>query len=440
MIIMEVSFFGAAGEVGRSCIMVSSGDTNILMDAGLKVLEESMDYPQISDEQIKKLDAVFITHAHVDHCSFVPHLFARGYKGKIYATKPTIELLNVQIADYMRLSEPKEITKEVLSTMNKSYKILEYRAPFKVNNMMVELFNAGHIVGSAAIRVSDKKSSLFYTGDIHLTKTKLLDGADLENVKADALITESTYGGKTDVFPPEKELARNMIKSIKDTLLQGGKVIIPSFGVGRGQEVLLFLDDFMNSGVLPKTPIYVDGMISKVLRIHRHNVIYCRKEIQSKILMSDYDPFKSDNFIIVERKSQRNKIITEKQSSIIVTTSGMLTGGPVVGYLKALANNPVNKLILVGYQPEGSAGRELQDGIKEIDFHGSRLKINLSIDVHHMSAHADRRQLEQIPLKINGLKKIFLVHGEQQKLNDLYETFSKRFETIIPKPLEKFDI
>jgi predicted metal-dependent RNase len=437
---MKISFFGAASEVGRSCIMVSSENTNILLDAGLKVLEQSMDYPQISNEQIRSLDAVFITHAHVDHCSFVPHLFARGYKGKIYATKPTLELLNVQIADYMRLSEPKEITNEVLSKMNKSYKIIDYKIPFKFNDMTIKFFNAGHIIGSAAILVSNKDKSLFYTGDIHLTKTKLLDGADLQNIKADVLITESTYGAKTDVFPSEKELARNMIKSIKDTLIQGGKVIIPSFGVGRGQEVLLFLDDFMNSGALPKVPIYVDGMISKVLRIHRHNVIYCRKEIQSKILMSDYDPFKSDNFIIVDKKNIRKHIIEEKQSSIIVTTSGMLTGGPVVGYLKSLAGNPINKLILVGYQPEGSAGRELQDGVKEIDFHNTRLKINLAVDVHHMSAHADRKQLEQIPTKIFGLKKIFLVHGEQSKLNDLQEAFSKKFETIIPKPLETFDI
>ncbi|MGC8571728.1 MAG: MBL fold metallo-hydrolase [Candidatus Micrarchaeia archaeon] len=437
---MKVTFFGAAQEVGRSCIMVSTDNTNIILDAGLKVLEENMDFPLISDDQIANLDGVFLTHAHVDHCSFVPHLFARGYKGKIYATKPTLELLNIQIADYIRLSEPKEITKEVLTKMQKSYQIVEYRKTLRFRDLNIQFFNAGHIVGSAAIRVDNKQSSLLYTGDIHLTKTKLLDGADLQNIKADTLITESTYGDVNDVFPPEKELASKMIKSIKDTLLNGGKVIIPSFGVGRGQEVLLFLDDFMNSGVLPKVPIYVDGMISKVLRIHRHNVIYCRKEIQSKILMSDYDPFKSNNFIIVNKKSTRKRIIEENQSSIIVTTSGMLTGGPVVGYLKGLAKDSINKLILVGYQPEGSAGRELQDGAKEIEFHGSRLQINLAVEVHHMSAHADRKQLEEIPRKIQGLKTIFLVHGEPSKISSLYDAFKGRYITITPKLLDNYDI
>ncbi|MCL5433625.1 MAG: MBL fold metallo-hydrolase [Candidatus Marsarchaeota archaeon] len=437
---MKITFFGAAGEVGRSCIMISTENTNILLDAGLKVLEESMDFPLINNEQIANLDGVFLTHAHVDHCSFVPHLFARGYQGKIYATKPTLELLNIQIADYMRLSKPKEITKEILTKMQKNYQIIEYRRTFRLRDLNIQFFNAGHIIGSAAIKVNDKKSSILYTGDIHLTKTKLLDGADLQNINADTLITESTYGGANDIFPSEKELASKMTKSIKDTLLSGGKVIIPSFGVGRGQEVLLFLDDFMNSGVLPKVPIYVDGMISKVLRIHRHNVIYCKKEIQSKILMSDYDPFKSNNFIIVDKKSLRKKIIEEKQCSIIVTTSGMLTGGPVVGYLKNLAKDNINKLILVGFQPEGSAGRDLQDGAKEIDFHGSHLQINLSVEVHHMSAHADRKQLEQIPQKLQGLKSIFLIHGEPNKIESLYNTFKNKYTTIIPKILDNYDI
>ncbi len=234
-------------------------------------------------------------------------------------------------------------------------------------------------------------------------------------------------------------MARAMVNSIKHTLLAGGKVIIPSFAVQRGQEVLLFLDDFMNSGQLPKVPIYVDGSIGKVLRIHRHNVIFCRKEIQSKILMSDYDPFKSDNFVMVEAKSMRNKIV-DGDACIIVTTAGMLTGGPVVFYLKRLARDSLNKLILVGYQPEGTSGRALQDGAKEIDFHDERLKVALSVEVFHMSAHADRRQLEMIPKRINGLKNIFIVHGEIRKAEALRDALKGKYHVVIPKIGESFSI
>ncbi len=410
-----------------------------MLDAGVKVESRNNEYPEVTDREARSLDGVFLTHAHLDHCGFTPHLFAKAYQGKIYATKPTHELLNVQIADYMRLSNPRDVTKEALQRMSKSVKVVDYRKPMKIKDLIVEFIPAGHILGSALIKVTNQGKSLIYTGDINLTTTKLLEGADLKDLSASTLITESTYGGKDDVFPNEKELAKAMVHSIKHTLLSGGKVIIPSFAVQRGQEVLLFLDDFMNSGVLPKVPIYVDGAIGKVLRIHRHNVIFCRKEIQSKILMSDYDPFKSDNFVMVEAKSMRQKIV-DGDACIIVTTAGMLTGGPVVFYLKRLAKDSLNKLILVGFQPEGTAGRALQDGAKEIDFHDERLKVSLSVEVFHMSAHADRRQLEMIPKKIAGLQNIFIVHGEKKKAEALKDFFKNKYHVVIPKIGESFNI
>jgi uncharacterized protein len=437
---VRLTFLGGAEEVGRSCIMVTSEKAKILLDAGVKLEKDKNEFPQITEKEIKSTDGIFITHAHLDHCCYLPHLFSRGYTGKIFTTKPTMELLTIQIADYIRLSAPPDVTKDGLERMNKSFKVIEYKKPFVFKDMTIEFIPAGHIIGSALIQVTTKNKKLLYTGDINLTTTKLLDGADLKGLSADTLITESTYGGKDDIFPNEKELARQMIKSIKETMLAGGKVIIPSFGVGRAQEVLLFLDDFMNSGLLPKVPIYVDGVISKVLRIHRHNVIYCRKEIQSKILMSDYDPFKSDNFFMVDKKTMRNKIVESSEASIIVTTSGMLTGGPVVFYLKKLAGDSLNKMILVGYQAEGTAGRQLQDGIKEIDFHDSRLKVAMKVEVYHMSAHADRKQLEMIPKRISGLKNIYIVHGEKKKAEALKEAFTGKYNVVVPKIGESYNL
>ncbi len=436
---MELTFFGAAGEVGRSCIMVSSKDTKILLDAGVKIGEQT-EFPKITDSEIQELDGVVISHAHLDHSGYLPHIYTVGYRGKAYATKPTIELTNVLLNDYMRLSEPKNVTKEGLARLAKNFTMMEFKREFKIKDLTITLIPAGHILGSALVKVSDGKHTLVYTGDINLSRTRLLNGADLKNLSADTLITESTYGAQKDNFRSEHEVLRDFVASIKETIKRGGKVVIPSFAVGRAQEVLFIVDDYMNSGAIPKVPIYIDGMIQKAMKIHRHNVIYCRKELQSRILMSDYDPFKSDNFTHVEKKSMRNTISTADESSIIVTTSGMISGGPIMYYLAKMAGNPLNKLILVGYQAEGTLGRQLQEGAKRVKLDGKDLNVQMDVQTYHMSAHADRKQLETIPTRINGLKNIFIVHGEHTKQESLRDAFKDRYNTIVPKPGEHFTI
>ncbi|MCL5092979.1 MAG: MBL fold metallo-hydrolase [Candidatus Marsarchaeota archaeon] len=436
---MKISFFGAAEEVGRSCIMVTTKNSKILLDAGVKLGSDDQ-YPKITDEMLNEIDGIFISHAHLDHSGYLPHIMSAGYKNKVYATKPTMELIQVLLSDYMRLSKPSNVTKAGLERLVKSYHVLEYKQAFKFRDLTVTFIPAGHILGSALIKIDDGEKSLIYTGDINIAKTKLFNGADLRNLSADVLITESTYGGESDIFKPQSETINSMVKSIRETIKAGGKVIIPSFAVGRAQEVLLILDDYMNSGMIPKVTIYVDGMINKAMRIHRHNVIYCKKELQSKILMSDYDPFKSDNFEMVEKKGTRTRIVNDDQSSIIVTTSGMITGGPIMFYLSKLASNSMNKMILVGYQAEGTMGRDLQEGAREIEIDNKKIKIEMDVELYHLSAHADRHQLETIPEKISGLKKIFILHGEITKSSSLKSAFSDRYETIIPKLEESFTI
>lgn len=428
---MEITFFGAAGEVGRSCIMVNTAKTSILLDAGVKFGKVEQ-HPEIEDNVAKKVDGIVLSHAHLDHSGYLPHVYSKGYRGHVYATKPTAELTTVLISDYMHISAPKEVTKEGLKEFMSHYKAKEYYEEFPIGDMRVRLIPAGHILGSAMVHVSDGKSSILYTGDANAQKTKLFDGADLKNLNADTLITESTYGLQTDVYKKEREEVKLMVDSIKATIKQGGKIVIPSFAVGRAQEVLLLLDDYLNSGILPKIPIYVDGMIGKAMRIHRHNVIYCRKELQSRILMSEYDPFKSDNFRFVERKSMRNKIVSDQESSITVTTSGMLSGGPIMFYLPKLAHRPENKLIIVGYQAEGTMGRELQEGAKTVMVDHNKVNINLKVETYHLSAHADRPGLESIMNKVNGLENVFIVHGEKSKSDSLREYAARRFNAVVP--------
>ncbi len=436
---MKITFFGGAGEVGRSCIMVSTKDTNILLDSGVK-LGEVEEHPLISNDQIRAVDGIFISHAHLDHVGYLPHIFSSGYKGKVYATKPTLELTNVLLSDYLRISNPKTVTKKGMEELSKHATIVDYRKDIRFRDLNIRFIPAGHILGSALIEVSDGRESIVYTGDINLAKSRLLDGADIKSLKAQTLITESTYGAKQDVFPNEKNVVGGMLKSIKDTIQLGGKVIIPSFAVGRAQEVLFLLDDYINSGVVPKVPVYVDGMINKALRIYRHNVIYCRKELQSKILMSDYDPFKSKNFIPVDKKSMRSKIVSEDESSIIVTTSGMMTGGPVMFYLSKLSKGSSNKLLLVGYQAIGTMGRELQEGARKVLLNGSELKVELNVETYHLSAHADRPQLEMLAGRVKDLENVFIVHGEISKSRDFQSYLSARYKATVPGLKNEYDV
>ncbi|MDE1834909.1 MAG: MBL fold metallo-hydrolase, partial [Candidatus Micrarchaeota archaeon] len=420
-----------AGEVGRSCIMVEGKSTKILLDVGIKLGKET-EFPLITDQELKTIDGIVVSHAHLDHSGYLAHIYSGGYDGITYATKPTFELTNVLTSDYIRISNPSNITKEGLAKMQNHHRLVEYHEEFKIKDMTIKLFPAGHILGSAMIQVGDGHSRLIYTGDFHMRTTKLLDPAYSEALHADTLITESTYGGDQDVFQSEKKTLDAMLVSIKETITQGGTVIIPSFGVGRAQEVLLILDDYMKSGLIPPVKIYMDGMISKAMRIHRHNVIYCRDELQKRILMNDDDPFKSKNFHSVTTRQQRSKIMSGTESSIVVTTSGMLTGGPIIKYIEHMAHDAKNKLILVGYQAEGTLGREIENGAKHIKIDGRHVNVNLKVEKFHLSAHADRPQITTFIGKIEGLKKIFIVHGEPSKSQELLEALKGKYEVHHP--------
>ncbi len=436
---MKLTFFGAANEVGRSCIMLESGKTKILLDAGIK-LGKQIEYPLITDEEIKTLDGIVISHAHLDHSGYLPHIYSAGYTGFTYTTKPTFELTNVLVSDYMRISNPANITKEGLAAMQTHHKLVEFNEEFRIKDFAIKLLPAGHILGSAMIQVSDSSHSLIYTGDINLRTTKLLDPAQTEGLQADTLITESTYGGSKDVFQPEKKTLDAMIASIRETINSGGKVIIPSFGVGRAQEVLLILDDYIKSGLMPKINLYMDGMIGKAMRIHRHNVIYCRDELQKRILMNDDDPFKSVNFHNVITRQARSRIMASSEAALIVTTSGMLTGGPVLKYLERLGGSSGNKLIFVGYQAEGTLGRQILEGAKSVQIDGRKVQFNMKVEKYNLSAHADRQQLMSLMGRIKGLKKIFIVHGEPERSAELLESLKSKYEVFHPQPASSYSI
>ncbi len=411
----------------------------MLLDCGLKLGKE-IEYPVIDDEEFKSIDAIVLSHAHLDHCGYLPHIYSTGYNGYIYTTKPTFELVTVLLADFMNISHPKNVTKDGFNRVNKHYKIVEYLKEFRIKGLKFRMLPAGHILGSSLVEVTDGKHRLLYTGDMSLKKTRILEPAYTENLNADSLIIESTYGGAKDEFPNEQELTKKLLASIKETINKGGKVVIPALAVGRAQEVLFMLDDYMRSGLIPKVPIYVDGMITKAMRIHRHNVIFCRIELQQRILMSEDDPFKSVNFHNITTKQMRGKAMMEDEPSLIVTTSGMLNGGPVLKYLEKLAANEKHKLMFVSYQAEGTLGRKILEGMREIELAGRKYHLRMEVEQFRISGHADKPQLLRFISKVNGLKEIFVVHGEPEKQRDMHEMLSKKYKVHVPVLKQEFEL
>ncbi len=426
---LEIGFYGAAQEVGRSCFILEKGKKSLTLDCGIK-LGEKVEYPQIPEEKIKRMKEVFVSHAHLDHSGYLPHLYSDGHKPRVVATKPTRDMMGVLLSDYRRIQKDPTFSEKDVQEVLKNTKMVEYKK--NKGQFNYTLFPAGHILGSAMIRV-EEKGGILYTGDVCIRNTRVLDGCKV-GIKAKTLIIESTYGGKNNLLPSIKDEANKMARLINERIKMGGFVLIPAFAVGRAQEILLLLDDYMQSGMITKVPIYVDGMINKVLRIHRHNAIYASEEIQKRILMSEYDPFKSPNFKKPQTKD-RSDVLNEP--CIIVSTSGMISGGPVLNYLEKLSEDPKNLLLFAGYQAEGTRGRRILEGAKEVEIGEKKIKINMEIEKIRISGHADHNDLLRIIQNVKGLEKIFFVHGENKELE---EELGKKYEIIFPKIGEDFVI
>jgi len=266
-----------------------------------------------------------------------------------------------------------------------------------------------------------------------MRKTRVLDPCK-QGLHAETLIVESTYGARGEIVPSLNEATAKLVKSARQTLDEGGHVVIPSFAVGRAQEVLLLLDEHMRRGALPKTKIFIEGMIGKVMRIHSQNPYHANNDIKKRILMSEDDPFRSPAFHSSKSKERKDVL---KEPCIIVSTSGMLSGGPVLHYLERLGDNPKNKLIFVGYQAPGTRGRKVLDGERRIKIGKKEIELKMKIEQVRLSGHADFNELVRFVKGVKGLKKVFVVHGEK---TDLADALGKRYEVIVPKLGESYGI
>jgi predicted metal-dependent RNase len=347
------------------------------------------------------------------------------------------------LADYLKLNTGfSPYNEHDINHLLKNTEILEFGQFDSTESVRFQ--PAGHILGAGITEVFDEKK-IIYTGDINTRDSRLVEGAKYQDLEGEVLITESTYGGNKDSHPAAKDSANAFVESVHKTLQHGGKVIVPTFATGRGQEVLFILENYMRSGKLEKVPIFIDGMVKKMLKVYRHNALYLKDEIKRRILTSDDDPFKSPHYVLPERKDRSD--VFEAGKCIIVTTSGMLNGGPVLSYLQELGTDKKNKLIFTGFQAEGTPGRSLLEGAKVLNAGNRRIEIDLQIERVNLSGHSDQRELLQIVRAVKGLKKVFIVHGEGEKQTEFKAAIEKQaekdkqdIEVFIPAVGETFEV
>ncbi|MEM2192650.1 MAG: beta-CASP ribonuclease aCPSF1, partial [Candidatus Hadarchaeales archaeon] len=417
------------------------------------VASEDRAYPylDVPEAELENLDGVILTHAHLDHCGYIPFLYRQGYDGPVYCTPPTRDLAVLLQLDYLEVAERegKELpyTKRDLTTFLSHTIPLDYGDVTDIApDIRITLHNAGHILGSAIVHfhIGEGVYNVVYTGDIKFDKSRLFSPAVFTFPRVETLLIETTYGDVNDVQPRRAQAEEELIKTVAETIKRGGKVIVPAFAVGRAQEMMVLLEDCTRRGLLENVPVYLDGMIWEATAVHTAYPEYLSRELREQIFQADANPFLSDIFKRVRTPDERKDVI-EGEPCVIISTAGMMTGGPVIEYFKNLAPDPKNTLVFVGYQSEGSLGRRIQKGWREIPLRGEKgrleeVKINMEIKtVEGFSGHSDRIQLMNYIKKISPKpERVVSIHGEENKCVNFASSIHKMFrvETRAPQNLE----
>jgi KH/beta-lactamase-domain protein len=435
----EVSLhtLGGFGQVGRSSMLLSTPESKILIDCGINPGARSpMDaFPRLDslDITLDDLDAVVIGHAHLDHTGFLPTLCKYGYKGPIYCTEPTLPMMNLIQLDAIKVATAQGRTpiyseRDVKQIMKQTI-TLPYGTVTDISpDIKLVLANAGHILGSALchFHIGNGNHNFVYSGDIKFGKSILFEAASWNFPRVETLLIESTYGLKEDIQPTRQEVESAFINAVNNTLADDAKVLIPIPAVGRAQEIMMVIDHYMKSGEMVEAPVFTEGMISEASAIHESYPEYLARELKQKILETDDNPFDSEYFTNIEHADSREEPMRENSPCIILATSGMLEGGPVLEYFKNIAPDKKNKVLFVSYQVNGTMGRRVLDGSKQVSMLGKEGKvevvtINCSVEkLEGFSGHSDYNQLMSFVQRLRPkLRRVLVNHGERKKSENL---------------------
>ncbi len=463
---LSITFHGAAGTVTGSRHLLEFDGRRILLDCGLFQgrRQESRDLNRELPFDASKIDAVVLSHAHIDHSGNLPTLVKHGFKGKVFCTRATADLLRIMLLDSAHIQEHDaawlnkrlkrgEKPVEPLYGSKEAERLLELLAPQRYRKdfdvlpgLSCRFLDAGHILGSAISlldfdRGSDTPYRLVYSGDLGRKNLPILK--DPEPVdRADAVIMESTYGDRhhDEILDSEERLG----EIIRRTSARGGKVIIPAFSVGRSQEIVYELSELMNDGEIPEIPIYIDSPLtvkaSKIFRDHQE----CFDEETWEILHEGNDPFGFDRMHYITNVEESKQLNFRHGPCVIISASGMAEAGRILHHLRNNVEDSKNTILIVGFMAAHTLGQRLESGVRRVRILGGEHDVRAEVQsLHAFSAHADRDDLLEF---VGGMTRppgqIFLVHGEESQTAALAEGLRKQStaEIQIPKLGERFEL
>lgn len=417
----SITFHGAAGTVtGSSYLLKHEDGTQLLVDFGMFQGPEEVSALNAQKLHFNpaELTQVLLTHAHLDHCGRLPLLMQQGFKGRIFLTEPTLDMLYVALHDAARIAQyddkiPVLYTEEDVERLLQNVEVIDYDEEFSVGPFKIIYRDAGHILGSASIEVTDTRSDtmkkIVFSGDLGNYPHAMLESPYMFD-EADLVIMESTYGGRMHGKDDAFAILEKEIKAVQES---GGVLMIPSFAIERTQEILYILKQLKDTARVPlQIPVYLDSpMAIKVTEIYkRYGALY--KDNFSDSLQK-FDPFTFANLHMLERSKDGRVIEKDKGPKVIIAGSGMMSGGRILKHAHKYISKPANRILFVGYQGEETLGRAILEGAAEVKINEVDLPVKASIaKIESLSAHADEGQLLNWVKHINGVSRVVLSHGE----------------------------
>lgn len=418
---IKIEFLGGASAIGASSMVIETNGARLLIDCGVRFVRERP-IPNLDCLTGKKLDAIILTHAHTDHSGALPLVHRAFPKVPIFMTPPTKNLITVLYNDALKIMDDgldREgdiplYSEQSVTSMLKIVQTVDHWETREIAGVEVTFFPASHIMGASMIYLNCKEGAVLVTGDYCVTPQRTLRPFMAPKVHVDILITESTYGNR--LHSDRKLSEQKLIQEIQKSIKAGGKVLIPAFAVGRAQEVLLILKRAIKSAEMQRIPIYVDGMVRSVCEVYSGHERYLNERLVNEAREGNI--FYGRGIKPVLTRMMRESIVEEEGPAIIVSSSGMLSGGASVFYAKALVGKAENAIILTGYQDEESPGRALlkaleSDEPQPIFLGGEKVELKCRLTSYSLSAHADKMQMMGL-LQLLRPQTVILVHGDEQ--------------------------
>ena len=422
---MIIKTLGATREVGRSAFLLQSNGKNIVLDYGVLLRKDPVFPLHIAP---KDVDGVILSHAHLDHSGAVP-LFSVSSETKTYCTKPTLEIADLLLKDFVKISQETKkqyipFEYDEITKLKKNASTFDLNQKFNIDDIEVTFLNAGHIPGSASILIELEGKRIVYTGDINSTNMNLIEPADIDYGEIDLLITESTYGNVNHI--ERSKIEEDFVEFAHHIVENGGNLLVPAFSIGRSQEILCVLEKYNFS-----YPIIMDGMALKMNRILIDNPDYLK---DAKLFIKSVG-----NATLADSMEKRKKALQEP--SVIIAPAGMLVGGSAQYYYKRLALDPKNGISIVSYQIPGTPGRRLLDQGKMF-LDGKIVNVRAQIKKFDFSSHSGNKELMDMFKKIKGDPLIIPIHGEEKQSLDLADEIQSTLnnKVIVPNLGEEIEI